>query len=418
MENKVVLALISPFRAHLYDFSSLRLPAIDSNIELMLICDENTFVNIIPQALHNISYKVSLVNYADPANSSEVVHYLSLSEIEQIIEKQLASDKRVIIYSEEELFLDHLAMLNDKFNLDGLGYKDMQRFRDKFIMKHELAKYTQNELFCIPQFTYVNEKTDLPDNFPFPLICKPLNLAGAIGVKKCNTKAEFNGYRATNKGGIICEQYIVGELVHCDLLIIDGKICFLSVCNYYDPIDIATIKLNYIGSYIVTDKSKIDKLFTATKAVVDCLQTPNGMVHAEFMLNDSGIYFIEIGKRPAGAWIPRMYNRCYGINILNYHLESLYLPAEQFSKPALKYKYSAGIHLLLPHSGILQEIKFLDNLIDGCEFNVMAAKMGQHQAKTYSALDVVAEAVIYSNDKVEFNKIFSSLLNNTEIFVL
>jgi hypothetical protein len=237
MKTKLILALISPFRAHLYDFSSLRLPALGTNIELMIICDENTFVNIIPKVLHSISYKVPLVNYADPRNSLETLHYLSLTEIEQIIEEQLSLDKQVVIYSEEEMFLDNLGMLNDKFNLDGIGYSDMQKFRDKFIMKQELAKHTHNNFFNIPQFAFVNEKTDLPDNFPFPLICKPLNLAGTIGVKKCNNQAEFNEYRIANKGPIICEQYIVGELVHCDLLVIGGKIYFYSAASYYGAVE-------------------------------------------------------------------------------------------------------------------------------------------------------------------------------------
>jgi len=142
------------------------------------------------------------------------------------------------------------------------------------------------------------------------------------------------------------------------------------------------------------------------------------MVHIEFMLNDDGVYFIEIGKRPAGAWVPRMYHHCYGINILNYHLESLYLQDDQFSQPALKYKYGAGLFLLLPNSGVLSKIKFPDNLNFGCEFNAITTKIGQHQVKTYSLFDVIAEAVIYSNDKIEFNRIFNCLLNNTEISVV
>jgi predicted ATP-grasp superfamily ATP-dependent carboligase len=417
MKTKLILALISPFRAHLYDFSSLRLPVSDK-IELMIICDEGTLINIIPQTLHSISHKVSLVNYADPVNSLEAVRYLSLSEIEQIIEEQLALDKQVVIYSEEEMFLDHLAILNDKFKLDGLSYSDMQKFRNKFIMKQELAKQVHNNFFNIPQFAYVDEKIDLPDNFPFPLICKPLNLAGAIGVKKCNNQAEFDEYRIANKSAIICEEYIIGECVHCDLLIIDNKICFFLAASYYYPIDIATIELNYIGSYIITDKTKIEKLCAASKAVVDYLQTPNGVVHVEFMLNDDKIYFIEIGKRPAGAWVPRMYHRCYDISILNYHLESFYLPVEKFSKPGLKYKHSAGVHLLLPTSGILNEIKFSDKLNTGCEFNAIESKFGHHQVKTYSVLDAVAEAVIYSNDKIQFDATLSSLLSDTKISVV
>lgn len=411
MKTKVILAVISPFRAHLYDFSSLRLPAPDLGLELMLICDDRTFEDLIPRALHAISHKVSLVNY------TETVRYLSLPEIENIIEAQLALGKHVVIHSEEEMFLDDVARLNAKFELDGLTLAETQKFRNKYIMKEELNKAGVAPSYCLPGFTLVKPGDSFTSQLAYPVIVKPLNLAGTIGVKKCANENELSSLLASQTSEVICEEYITGDLYHCDALIIDGRISFAVCGKYFAPMDTATIEESFIGSEVVLSEVVSNRLYNATQDVVTALNTPNGVIHAEFLLNESGLYFVEIGKRPAGAWISQMYEFAYAINLFNLHLECQYLRSENFNKPILKNRYCAGIHLLLPTSGVLTQVEIACNISNNIRLNKMDSKLGLFQHKTYSMLDAIAEIIIFSNDKLEFSSIIKDLTSNSLIVI-
>lgn len=411
MKTKVILAVISPFRAHLYDFSSLRLPTPDLGIELILICDEKTLEDVIPPALYAISHKVSLVNY------TETVRYLSLSEIEKIIEAQLALGKQVAVHSEEEMFLDDVARLNAKFELDGLTLAETQKFRNKYIMKEELKKAGVAPSYCLPGFTLVKPGDSFTSQLTYPVIVKPLNLAGTIGVKKCVNENELSSLLASQTAEVICEEYITGDLYHCDALVIDGKVSFAVCGKYFVPMDIATIEESFIGSEVVLNEAVSNRLCNATQDIITALNTPDGVIHAEFLLNESGLYFVEVGKRPAGAWISQMYEFAYKINLFNLHLECQYLKSEDFTKPFLKNKYCAGIHLLLPTSGILAQVEIACNISDKVRLNKMDSKLGQFQHKTYSMLDAIAEIIIFSNDKMEFSLIIKDLTSNSLIVV-
>ncbi len=408
--KKVILALLSPFRAALYDFRNLRLPD-TSDYELTLVTDQDTLANYIPQQLVGHCQVVDLVNY------TESVRFLSLDAIAEIIQCHLEQGNNVILHSEEEMFLDYVAQLNEKYHLPGLTLDRMQIFRNKFVMKQELLKFAYAEWFSIPNFALVDEQNNLPGDFSFPLIAKPLNLAGTIGVKKYNELGNFQAYRAENQSAVICEEYVTGELVHCDALVMAGAAKFVLCGKYYAPMDTATINLNYIGSETITDTTYTAKLIAATKAVINFLSVPDGMVHIEFIINDSGLYFVEIGKRPAGAWISKMYQQAYGINLFNNHLESQYLTSDQFDEPKIINQYVAGIHLLLPHSGVLSGVRFPANLECNGEFMLMQPKLNQPQIKTYSMLDVVAEAIFYSDDRNKFENSLAKLITDSEIDV-
>lgn len=408
---KTILAIISPFRANQYDFNNLRLPKKDSGYEVVFVSDTGTLEQYLPPKLREISRSVDMVNY------NEHVRFLSLPDIEEVIKEYLAKGNSVFLHSEEEMFLDDVARLNDKYSLGGISLEETQKFRNKYIMKEEISKFPYQELFILPKFVFANSTTEFPANLTFPVICKPLNLAGTLGVKKCNNLIEFQDYQKNNSGDFICEEYIVGDFYHCDALVIDKAIHFMIAGRYFAPMDTATIDLNYIGSEVYSNTSLFDKLYKATFAVVEALNIPNGLVHAEYLVNDNGVFFVEIGKRPAGAWIASMYDTAYKFSLFNYHLESQYLPADEFDVPKHQHEYSAGVQLLLPKSGILNSVELPSDLCSEFKIKVRDHKIDTNQVKTLSMLDDVAEVVFFADSKQDYDFILSSLIKNSIIKV-
>lgn len=408
-QRETILAIISPTRIHLYNFNKLQLPKVNSRKHLIIISDRIGFMEHLPPHIQEITKVVNLVNY------NEQVKFFSLDEIKLIIEELLEKGNSIRIVSDEEMFLDDVAKLNKKYNLVGFKPDHIDIFRDKYFMKIELEnKCMSNEVLKIPFFYKLNKQQNLP-NISFPIICKPLNLAGSIGVRKCDSILELKSYLDNTNDSIICEEYIEGNLIHCDALVQSNKILYLNSAKYFEPMDKATKKSKFIGSEIICNKETKQQLLKIIKLIVNSYDIPDGMIHIELLEKNNKFYFVEIGVRPAGAWISRMYDKAFGINIFNHHIEVNYMIPSYFEN-AIINKYVMGLHFLVQKSGTITSIISPEIEYNNFNYYVVNSKLNNYQYKTNSMLDWVCEYIIFDNSKEKYLETFNLAKSTNVIF--
>lgn len=409
MNKKIIFFILSPYRAKDYDFDNLLMP-IDE--ELLILTDSLT----VEKFLINKKFQVREVPMVDYHGYG--FQFLSIGNLREVILEYLQKGNYdVILHADEELFLDDVALFNDEFYLQGLGVEEMKKFRDKFVMKEVLKKTPEH--FLLPRHT---NSPVIAKEFIFPIIKKPLLMAGSLGVVKINNPLELSQQAISGDTvGNIYEEFIEGDLYHCDALVYEGRLYFFLAAKYFYPLEYATANLPYMGSEIFEEGSIYLKLKLATESVVDILNTPNSIVHLEFIVKEGDIFFVEIGKRPGGPWICSMYNIAYGINTYNLHLYSSY--ANNFFIEKVenifikKYKYCCGINHLITKSGTLLDVTFPKDVPCGNVNRVFSKKINTYQSKTNSMLDGVAESILYSNDFDAYSVALNLILKRTKIIL-
>ncbi|HET9802042.1 MAG TPA: ATP-grasp domain-containing protein [Candidatus Acidoferrum sp.] len=151
----------------------------------------------------------------------------------------------------------------------------------------------------------------------YPCVLKPLSLSASQGVIRANNRDEFvaaaarirnlldspdiRASRESNLGQIIVEGYIPGEEVAVEGLLVDGELRILATFDKPDP-----LAGPYFEETIYTTPSR--HLPTVRKEIESCLRSAvaavglsHGPVHAEFRLNERGVWPIEIAPRPIGG---------------------------------------------------------------------------------------------------------------------
>ena len=101
---------------------------------------------------------------------------------------------------------------------------------------------------------------EFTDNLRYPLVVKPRQGAGSIGVTIIQNKSELKDFIISTplSPNIMVETFTDGEMYHVDGLFKDSEILLYSVSKYFN--DCLSFKTNTpLGSYIIDDSNPLSK---------------------------------------------------------------------------------------------------------------------------------------------------------------
>jgi biotin carboxylase len=170
-------------------------------------------------------------------------------------------------------------------------------------------------------FALDEDITSVLTRVSFPCVVKPLALAASQGVIRANDAAEFR--RAVERiralfrqpeiqiardgtlDRVLVERYIPGREVAVEGLITEGRLRVLAIFDKPDPLEGP-----YFEETIYVTPSRLPQRIQ--NAIADCaakcvaaLGLVTGPVHAEFRINESGVWVIEVAPRPIGGLCSR-----------------------------------------------------------------------------------------------------------------
>lgn len=256
-----------------------------------------------------------------------VVKEISFGTCSEIIKEETGfndlNDKACIVCTDEPLQMT-VARLREHFNMKGAKPWEYVPFAKKSTMKQILsAKNIKVPKFM--GFDGVNTAKALPEYHDHinsilgsPYIIKPLASGGSTHVAMISDHNDLETWYAKHFAVDIeyeVNEFISGDMYHCDSFIVDGEIKFSAVYKYFYPC-LDFLSGLPLGSLPLDQGSKLyEEILSFNHEVIDALRPPNGATHLEVMINDnSEIVFIEIAARPVGGSATLINEKNYKIN--------------------------------------------------------------------------------------------------------
>jgi biotin carboxylase len=209
----------------------------------------------------------------------------------------------------------------------------------------------------------------------FPCVLKPLSLSASQGVVRANNREEFLAaalrirrllespeIRATREPHLdrmLVEGYIPGREVAVEGLLTDGKLRMLAIFDKPDPLEGP-----YFEETIYITPSRLSG--AEQRAVEQCVRDAaralglsHGPVHAEFRINDDGVWPVEVAPRPIGGLCARALRFLFGTEEKTIGLEELLLrhALELPGTDTPRESLASGVMMIpVPKSGILEAV--------------------------------------------------------------
>lgn len=213
----------------------------------------------------------------------------------------------------------------------------------------------------------------------YPCVLKPLSLSASQGVIRANNRAEFlaaalriqklldspelQASREPNLGHLIVEAYIPGEEIAVEGLLTDGTLRLLAIFDKPDPLEGP-----YFEETIYTTPSRHpanvrQEIERCMRSAVSAVGLSHGPVHAEFRINEDGVWPIEIAPRPIGGLCARALRfaapgseEVIGLEelLLRYAAE---LPTAEYGR---ELQASGVMMIPVPRSGVYEGVNGID----------------------------------------------------------
>ncbi|MGR6924602.1 ATP-grasp domain-containing protein [[Actinomadura] parvosata] len=224
--------------------------------------------------------------------------------------------QRIISLHEKDLIL--AARLRESYGLPGTGLAETLRFRDKLLMKDTLAAKGYPGL---PRYKALNPGEVL-HHVPWqgPIVVKSRWGVGASEVRICDDVPAANRAAREMEGThdeLEIEEYIAGDMYHCDSIVHDGHILFCAISQYVaQPGHFAAGGV--AGSVLLLDGDVREDILAENQRVLRLLAIGSGVTHVEFFRTPSGdLVFCEAAARPGGGGISDIILRAYGVDIVH-----------------------------------------------------------------------------------------------------
>jgi len=252
----------------------------------------------------------------------------------------------------------------------GLPYNSpdtVEACRDKFLMKEVLHAAG----LPVPRFAKFRTSQELMTvarAFSFPVVIKPGELAGSVGVIKVETPAELAPAYARcledirNLGGTFHtreDEFVIEEYIPLENEVSVEVICF---GNTHRTIAVTD---KYLGEepYFVEIGHSVPSIHNANEVVRSvaeracaALGIERGVAHVEMRVMPSGeVRLIEVGARTGGDCIMDLVERAFGVNPYYLHVQS-YLGIEPSLPEHLAPRGLAAVGFLKADVGVIQRV--------------------------------------------------------------
>jgi hypothetical protein len=155
----------------------------------------------------------------------------------------------------------------------------------------------------------------------YPCVLKPLSLSASTGVIRANNREEFVAAavrvrhvlespeilasREANLDQMMAEGYIPGREVAVEGLLTDGKLRVLAIFDKADSLEGPFFEETIYVTPSRLAEAQLGEIARCAADAVRALGLSHGPVHAEFRINEDGVWPLEVAPRPIGGLCAR-----------------------------------------------------------------------------------------------------------------
>ncbi|MBU7006397.1 ATP-grasp domain-containing protein [Phosphitispora fastidiosa] len=212
-------------------------------------------------------------------------------------------EPHAIITDQSDIAVPTVAYLCEHLGLPGIGYDKARLFTDKFRMR----EFCHKNGFPTPDFYRCFSLNDIKEaavKLGFPFMIKPTNNQSSRGVYKIGTIEELedkynNTLSYCDSESVLAEQFIGGTeytvegfktaAMHCSLAVSKKK--------HFKENEVVASRLLYSNS------KGFEELKTLNNNLIERMELPFGITHAEYKYWNNDFYLIEVAARGGGTKI-------------------------------------------------------------------------------------------------------------------
>lgn len=277
----------------------------------------------------------------------------------KIIHEKIVNVDGIISASEYTIY--PVARLRTLYNIPGLKCTQGMYFRDKIQMKERInSAIFKNRPISIflPKYAPLNKGMKLEHilsqmskvDIKFPIILKPRNSAGSLGVYFVKNKRHLQEVliKHNNTTPYEVNEFIDAQVIHVNGVVQDNCIKFISSYeNGETPLNSGVYGKHGEIHFEIKGKDIERKLYNIASEIIFRLGMKNGVFHLElFKDKEDKIIFLEIAARPPGGEIISLVEVATGVNLqkINFLIDMNAMYWKKFL--GAKLKKSSKFHAL------------------------------------------------------------------------
>ena len=287
---------------------------------------------------------------------------ISIVEKEQIL--SICRSKQIdgICTIASDVAAPTVAYIAEKLGLVGNSYEVAIRANNKFLMRQA---FLASGIPC-PAYQKINGFAQLNlDSLQFPVIVKPTDRSGSLGVTKVERIEELlaaveTALNCSFKHEAIVEEFIEGKEISVEFISYHGRHYPLQITDKVTTEAPHFVELEHHQPADFTEE-QYEEIYDLTKRALDALGVTNGASHSEYKITKEGeVYVMEIGARMGGdfigsdlVWLSTGYDYLKGV---------IDVALGQFEEPVFGEPHHAGVYFLCEETRRLQDIIRESNL--------------------------------------------------------
>lgn len=290
------------------------------------------------------------------------------------------------VISMHEFYQVAKCKLADMLGLPSSPIENVRNATHKYFMKERFLKHgvsTAKYATIDVHSALETEMLNVEERLNYPLIVKPCNGMGSIGVIKAVNQNELkraiilnrhisvglnsSSVTSESRNYVLVEEYIDGEEYTIDGFIINGRWVPMISCEKYPRMNGPVFQESYyMFSPLDQDPIPADLNTEAQKAIAS-LGVGNGPYHVELRRDDTTgkCYVIELAPRISGIG-STFYNLM--LYAANYNIYDVYIRlslGQEIEIPDISYYYNTlEIDTFAEEGGIISELKNLDRVLE------------------------------------------------------
>ena len=237
-------------------------------------------------------------------NDADEFYPISIVEKERIL--GICHERRIdgVCTIASDVAAPTVAYIAEKMGLVGNSYEVAVRANNKFLMRNAFSKAG---VPC-PKYQIVTSLDEIMINYSFPIIVKPTDRSGSLGVTKVERKEDLevavkNALNYSFKHEAIVEEFIEGREISVEFISYHGKHYPLQITDKVTTGAPHFVELEHHQPADFT-KEQYVRIYDLTKKALDALGVTNGASHSEYKITTDGrVYVMEIGARMGGDFI-------------------------------------------------------------------------------------------------------------------
>lgn len=245
-----------------------------------------------------------------------------------------------------------VAYVANKMNLVGNDYEAAVRANNKYQMREAFMKTgvpCPKFMMVTPETLHTPEVIDGLREFQYPMITKPSDRSGSLGVTKIMVPSEF--YPAVElameksfKHQAMVEEFIEGREISVEFISYNAKHYPLQITDKITTEAPHFVELEHHQPSTLSD-DMFTTIYDITKTALNALGLTNGASHAEYKITTDGrIAIMEIGGRMGGDFIGSdLVRLSTGYDFVKGVIE---VALGEFTEPVKTYNMCSGVYFL------------------------------------------------------------------------